>query len=282
MAPQAGVTYTWTASGGSIQGPGTGSTITFAANQAGLLTLTCVAVLGSESSQSTTQVQVQGAPPAVPQILAPSAAGPGTANLTATVAQPEGDTSYTWGIVDGTITAGSNGTTVTFTAGSAGTLMLTCAATNTVGSSSAQAVVRVVSSAPATPVITAPSQVLAQSMQNVASVPAQAGCTYAWTLAGGAITAGQGTASVTFTAGSAGTAMVLGCTVTNSASVSASAQQSITVVSASQGGYYGSQVNADDLANQLVGWNTAVDTCNKAASCRIRAQHTGRLVCTRT
>jgi hypothetical protein len=115
-------------------------------------------------------------------------------------------------------------------------------------------------------------------MQNVASVPAQAGCTYTWTLADGTISSGQGTTSLTFTAGSSGT-MLLGCTVTNGALVSVSAQQSIAILpAATQGaGYYGSGINADDLGNQVIGWNTTTDLCNRAASFRFRATHSGNL-----
>jgi hypothetical protein len=54
----------------------------------------------------------------------------------------------------------------------------------------------------AAPVITAPGQVSSGSTGLSASVPAHGGSTYAWTLVGGTITAGQGTAEITFTAGS--------------------------------------------------------------------------------
>ncbi|NWJ42541.1 MAG: hypothetical protein HXX12_16385 [Geothrix sp.] len=278
---QPNATYTWTISGGTIQGPSTGVPVSFTAAQAGALTLTCKATLDSQSASATAQVQVQSALPRTPQITAPVSASTGAANLGASVAQPEGDTSYQWTITGGAIISGANAASMTFSAGAVGTLTLSCTAANSVGSSVGQAQVQVVPVAPATPVITAPSQVTAQSGQNVASIPAQAGCSYAWTLSGGTISSGQGTTSVVFTAGGTGT-MVLLCAVTNSASVSATAQQSITVLPAGQAaGYYGSRINADDLANQIVGWNTAVDSCNKAASCRLRAEHTGKLTAIR-
>lgn len=277
--PQSSATYAWSISGGTIQGPATGTSVSFSAGQVGTLTLTCQATSSAQSLSCTAQVQVQGTLPAVPQITAPTSATAGATNLVASVTQPQGSTSYSWTIVDGTITAGTNSTSVTFSAGSIGTLTLTCAATNSVGSSTSQAHVQVVASAPATPVITAASQVDAQSTNNVASVPAQANCTYAWTITGGTISSGQGTTALTFTAGGAGT-LLLGCTVTNSSSISASAQKSIAVlaVPAQTTGFYGSGLNADDLGNQLVGWNTAVDTVNRKASIRVRATHSGTLV----
>ncbi|MFA6003657.1 MAG: right-handed parallel beta-helix repeat-containing protein, partial [Elusimicrobiota bacterium] len=50
-----------------------------------------------------------------------------------------------------------------------------------------------------------------------------------------------------------------------------------TTAAAVPAGYYGSGVNADDLGNQVIGWNTANDTCNRVASLRIRAKYSGTL-----
>jgi len=276
--PQSTATYAWSISGGTIQGTATGTSVSFSAGQAGTLTLTCRATSSTQSLSGTAQVQVQGLPPAVPLITAPTSATTGTGNLAASVTQPQGSTSYSWTIVGGTITAGANAPAGPFPAGSIGTWTLTCTASNSVGSSSSQAQVQVVAAAPATPVITAASQVNAQSTSNVASIPAQANCTYVWTITGGTISSGQGTTNLTFTAGGTGT-LLLGCTVTNSAYVSASAQKSIAVLAApaQNPGFYGSGLNADDLGNQLIGWNTAVDVVNRKASIRVRATHTGTL-----
>jgi serine protease AprX len=71
---------------------------------------------------------------------------------------------------------------------------------------------------PATPAITAPLSAPPGATGLTASVPNQSGHTYDWTLTGGTITGGQGTAQITFTAGGAGATMslsvvdtVLGC-----------------------------------------------------------------------
>ena len=63
----------------------------------------------------------------------------------------------------------------------------------------------VVSSALAAPVITTPPVVVAGSPNRVASVPNHAGSTYAWGITNGTITSGQGTSTITYTAGTAGT-----------------------------------------------------------------------------
>lgn len=90
------------------------------------------------------------------------------------------------------------------------------------------------STPPATPIpapnatITATNSVPQASTGQTASVPAQAGATYAWTITGGTITAGATTNAVTFTAGT-GTSLVLSVTVTNSAAVAANAFKLVNI-----------------------------------------------------
>ncbi len=86
---------------------------------------------------------------------------------------------------------------------------------------------------PSTPVITKPTLVTAGQAGYAASVPAQVGMTFAWTLTNGTVTAGAGTNSITFTAGSAVTTVDLVCVATNLAGTHApSASVSATVVAA--------------------------------------------------
>ncbi len=89
------------------------------------------------------------------------------------------------------------------------------------------------------PAITAPGSVVSGSTGNNASVPnAGVGATYAWSITGGTITAGTGTANITFTAGVAGTLTLdvtvtaSGCSDSDSANVTVtSAPPSVTVTS---------------------------------------------------
>jgi hypothetical protein len=64
--------------------------------------------------------------------------------------------------------------------------------------------------ATSSPLITAPASAAPATAGLTASVPPALGHTFTWTLSGGTITAGQGTHQVTFTAGAAGTRMILG------------------------------------------------------------------------
>ncbi|MDP1832712.1 MAG: hypothetical protein Q8K67_11685 [Geothrix sp.] len=136
----------------------------------------------------------------------------------------------------GTVNQGI-GTLVSGTPVSTGNLAATTTYTLTVTNSanistSAQVSVEV-AAAPITPAITAPIHVTAGSMGLNASVPVQAGCTYAWTIAtGGTITAGGTTHQITFTAGASGSVQ-LGCVVTNAAgAVSAEGTASSSIVAA--------------------------------------------------
>ncbi|HEX2832464.1 MAG TPA: IPT/TIG domain-containing protein, partial [Thermoanaerobaculia bacterium] len=80
--------------------------------------------------------------------------------------------------------------------------------------------------------ITAPGSVVAGSTGNAASVAnAGVGATYAWTIGNGTITAGTGTANITFTAGAVG-AVTLNVTVTTGAGCSDSGSANVTVTAA--------------------------------------------------
>jgi hypothetical protein len=89
---------------------------------------------------------------------------------------------------------------------------------------------------PATPAIAAPANATPGQTGLVASVVNDAGSTYAWSITNGAITAGNGTSQITFTAGAAGT---LGLTVveTNGSGCdSAPATASVNVAAPPPGG----------------------------------------------
>jgi hypothetical protein len=66
-----------------------------------------------------------------------------------------------------------------------------------------------VSPIPGTPVITAPLSIAVGASGVVASVVNNPGSTYAWTVTGGALTGGQGTNQITFSAGPPGTTITL-------------------------------------------------------------------------
>src|SRR5262249_23765387 len=85
---------------------------------------------------------------------------------------------------------------------------LTVTAANGCPSSNGPTVTVTVNPVPATPAIAAPLSVPVGASGASASVPNDSGATWAWTLSGGTITAGQSTRQIVFDAGPPGTTMV--------------------------------------------------------------------------
>ena len=217
VAPQAGCTFLWTITGGSITAGGTTDQVTFSAGTSGSLVLTCAAVnaAGSASQPATataTIIPVAG----TPTITAPGFVTAGQPGYQASVPVVAGD-SYAWTLTGGTVTDGLGTDTITFTPGASGSVQLGCVITNLLGTPGPGGIAFCsIVAPPDLPVITAPASVLAGATGQTASVAAQPGTTYAWTLANGAITDGDGTNSITFTAGLVGS-LQLTCVVTNAA-----------------------------------------------------------------
>jgi sugar lactone lactonase YvrE len=181
-------------------------------------TLTVTNSAGLAVHQSVTITVV--APPTTPVITAPALVTAGATGLTGSVPTQDGST-YAWTIAGGTITAGGSAAQVTYTAGASGSVQLDCVVTNAAGTASTQGTVtETIVAAPVTPVVTVPATITAGASGLIASVPVQAGAAYAWSITGGAITAGAGTNQITFTAGTSGSVQV-GCTVTNQAGTAA-------------------------------------------------------------
>lgn len=126
---------------------------------------------------------------------------------------PQVNVSYHWTIAGGDFTESDGASLIHFVASAAGTVTLICTLTD----NTTQAVVAtysaqvLVTDAPLAPTIVAPGFATAGQSGLTARVDPQAGATFAWTIAGGTITAGTGTNAVTFTAGGTGT-LTLDCT----------------------------------------------------------------------
>lgn len=222
---EAGSSYKWSISNGSITSGQDGNTVTFDAGATGDLVLTCIVsnAAGKEAKASTFKVAVSvssindfKASPALitagrpTSLLATFSGGTGLiepgglpiTSGTAVVVTPAADTTYTLTIHSG--------------------------ATPLVSS---QTLVKVLPALAATP-ITVAGALQAGISGYQARVAPQAGCTYRWRIGNGILTAGDGTDTVTFTAGVAGP-LTLDCTITNQAGDSIDAPSlALTVQSA--------------------------------------------------
>ena len=165
-------------------------------------------------------------PPPTPTALNGGPYCPGATVALSTPTVP--GATYAWSGPDGFTSALQNPTIPGASAAKAGTYSVTITVAGCTSAAGQTTVV--VSAAPATPVITAPSNVGAGSPGRTASVPAHAGSTYAWTIGNGTITSATNTPQITFTAGTAGTPLSLAVTETNSSGcTSAAGNAAVTV-----------------------------------------------------
>ncbi|HXC16078.1 MAG TPA: kelch repeat-containing protein [Holophagaceae bacterium] len=223
-----GATYEWSITDGTITGGQGTNTLTYTAGATGTLTITCLVTspLGIPAMGSAS-VSVILAP--VTTITAVSAATTGTTGLTASVPAQTG-ASFAWSITGGAITSGQTTNTLTYSAGNVGTVVLSCQVTGSDGLVATGSKSIPVVAAPVATIL-APPAVATGSTGLIASVPAQAGATYLWSVTGGNITAGQSSNALTYTAGGLGT-LTLQCVVTNAAGTSLTGTASQSVVAA--------------------------------------------------
>jgi len=166
-------------------------------------------VTGSNGAGSTsvtlTLTVVDQAPGGKPPVALDRFVTESRAGLAASTPDLGPDMTYAWTLRGGTITAGQGTPAIQYTAGPVGTLTATVAVGNTGGTVTGSAEATVVKAPDAT--LTVPVAVQTGDATKRASVPAQPGMTYEWTILPGTstatLTSGQGTASVGFQAGPA-------------------------------------------------------------------------------
>ena len=220
----AGASYGWTISGGSITAGSATDSITYAAGASGTVVLGCAVTnsAGCYSNASSATVAISATVTTAAGNSGPYCVG-GTISLTAS--GEVGDT-YSWTGPNGFTSTVQNPLITSAAITNAGDYTVT--RTTACGTSAPSATTVAVNPVPGS-TITASSAVCGGSMGNTASVPnAGAGASYGWTITGGSITAGSGTAAITYTAGASGT-VALGCTVTNSAGCSNTGSLNVTI-----------------------------------------------------
>jgi hypothetical protein len=180
-------------------------------------------VSASITGTASTTVSCPPPPPTIPPTASnngPVCAG-GSVNLSASWPLA---VSYSWTGPGGFTSNQQNPTGITV----AGTYTVTATSAGPC-SFSAQASTTVVINPIPSAMITTSATVCASSAGNSASVAsAGAGATYAWSITNGSITGGAGTASISYTAGSAG-GVHLAVTVTTAASCSASSSTDVAI-----------------------------------------------------
>jgi DNA/RNA endonuclease G (NUC1)/fibronectin type 3 domain-containing protein len=182
-------------------------------NSSGSITATDTVNASINGSASVTVV----CPPGPPPTANASNSGPACAGTAVNLFASGNGSVFSWTGPGGFTSSQQNPTGIT----AAGTYIVTVSSPGPCGGS-AQASTTVVINPIPSATITTSATVCATTAGNSASVPnAGAGATYTWSIVNGSITAGAGTASITYTSGSSG-AVHLAVTVTTSAGCSGS------------------------------------------------------------
>jgi sugar lactone lactonase YvrE len=130
VAPQPGMTFTWTIFNGTFTGADTGASVTFTSEEAGEVVVGCSAANAAGDSSPEGLAVVGVLPPlSPPAIDAPLALTKGRSGMRASVEAEPGIT-YTWTVGNGTATAGAGSDSLTFTAGTTSPLTLTVVGKN--------------------------------------------------------------------------------------------------------------------------------------------------------
>ncbi|GEM_PF-6574998 len=209
VTPQQGCTYHWTLDhGGRITAGADEPSVTFTAGGPGALTLTCAVTnaAGEDAAEGSAVVQVAAAP-WMPTVHATARAAPGQADLLARV-PPQPGATYQWTVDGGRLTGGAGTPSIRFTAGTRGSVLLSCRVVNPAGSASEPGR-SVVDLLPNRVLIQTPAWAVAGRPCTARILRAAGTC--AWELQGdAAIAEGQGTGTLTFVPGRAGV-MTLTC-----------------------------------------------------------------------
>ena len=218
------LTYTFSLTGGTLLST-TDHTVTFKAGASGTVKITAVG-RNSCGNAFTAKFPIPIQSLTTPTINAVNAVCAGSTSNIAWVA-PEAGFVYSWQVTGGTLTSmsGVNNSTITFDAGSSGTVTLTVQKASSCGTFTASKTIAI-EETPVAPLISAPSTVCASSSGNQASVPPQAGITHTWQITGGTITSATTGEAIAFQAAASGSVVL---TVTSSNSCSSQTPATITI-----------------------------------------------------
>lgn len=216
----AATTYSWSVTGGTISGAANGSSVNVVWGAAGTGTITLVSSNGICSANSTLPVAINATP--TPVITGPNAICTGTATTFA--ATFNANHNYTWNVINGTYTAGGNGSVINVTPNT-GATSVTISVTANVNGSTCSGTATKVLSVNVTPSVSITGNNVA--CQNSSQVYTGVGAaSYTFSVTGGVITSTTATTATVTWGSSNGTISAIG---TNVSGCSSSAQLAVTV-----------------------------------------------------
>lgn len=220
-----GATYTWTLTNATRTG-GVNNTVTFTAGSTGPVTV-AVSVRSAAGCTVSNSKSIPLDPVPDATITTAGAVCIGS-TPTASVTDAGTGATYTWTLTNGSITSGAGTRQIGFTPLSAGPVTIGVTVRSGAGCSATGSSM-VNASTPPSSAITTVLTACANAPGLVATVPdAGAGATYVWTITNGTITAGAGTAAITFTAGASGST-TLNATVTSAAGCSTGSVRAVAI-----------------------------------------------------
>lgn len=216
----AATTYGWSVTGGTISGAANGASVNVVWGAAGTGTITLVSSNGICSTSSTLPVAINATP--APVITGPNSICSGTA--TTFSATFNANHNYTWTVINGTYTAGGNGSVINVTPNSGATSVTVSVTANVNGSTCSGTATKVLS-VNVTPSVSITGNNVA--CQNSSQVYTGVGAvSYTFTVTGGVITSTTATTATVTWGASNGTITAIG---TNASGCSSSAQLAVTV-----------------------------------------------------
>lgn len=216
-----GAVYKWTIDNGTLTSPDNARNIEYAANSTGIVLLSVDVSNSKDCSAASGSFSVAIGAPFASVTAATAVCGNSTGNLAA-VSDAGAGAKYAWTITNGSITSASTVRSITYTAGSAGSVVLNVLVTGAGNCSTSSGDVPVVVHALPSAIISTANSVCSLSTNNVATVPdAGAGATYKWGITNGTITSANDGLTITYTAGISGN-VILTVSVTNSNNCTAS------------------------------------------------------------
>lgn len=216
----AATTYAWSVTGGTISGAANGSSVNVVWGAAGTGTITLVSSNGICTTNSTLPVAINATP--APVITGPNAICSGIA--TTFSATFNANHNYTWTVINGTYTAGGNGSVINITPNTGATSVTVSVTANVNGSTCSGTSTKVLS-VNVTPSVSITGNNVA--CQNSSQVYTGVGASsYTFSVTGGVITATTATTATVTWGPNDGTIKVIGSNVSGCAS---SAQMAVTV-----------------------------------------------------
>jgi len=189
-----GVTYAWSASGGTVTGTGNSVSITF--NTAGVQTITVTPSNSCGTGTARTQSVSVGSAPAQPGTITGSSTVCAGSQQTYSIAAVSGATSYTWTLPSGW-TGNSTNNSINVTVGSSdGTIAVV--ANNICGASPQRTLGVLVNNVPAQPSTIVGGNSSCVGVTQTYSVTNVSGVTYTWNVTGGTVNGTGNSVSITW------------------------------------------------------------------------------------